>query len=97
MLRFRQTALHGTCIVLAAGSIAACTASPRPALLLPQSSPRQVVGQDAAGFMIRIAEPGSVTPAASPQAPVMLGDTVRIDRNALIPTHAKDIPHGETR
>ena len=97
MLRIRQSALQGACLVLAAGSLAACTASPAPALLHPQSSPRQVVGQDAAGFVIRIAEPGSVTLAASPQVPVTLGDTVRIDRNALIPNPAKGTPHGETR
>lgn len=97
MLQFQQTALHGACFMLAAVSTAACTASPGPALFHPQSSPRQVVGQDAAGFVIRVAEPSPVTPAASPQELVTLGDTVRIDRNALISTPAKDIFHGETR
>ncbi|RQW46087.1 hypothetical protein [Novosphingobium sp. LASN5T] len=58
-----------------------------------------VVSEGDTGFVIHAAAPvpASVEATTPPQAPVSIGDSVRIDRRAFIPPSTKDIPNGEDR
>jgi len=102
--------MSGICLAGLGSAIAGCTVVARPVPLPPHGPMQLTMSQFDTGFVIRAAAPApgdspdhaaaAAIPAARPahsQAPVSLGDSVRIDRRAFISTKAKDIPHGEDR
>lgn len=95
--RFRQSLRGVLCLAALAGPIAGCTMVHGPVPLPPQEPMHQVVSQEDSSFVIRVAAPVQMAQATQPQASITLGDSVRIDRRALVSTKTKDIPHGETR
>jgi hypothetical protein len=95
--RVRRSALHGLCLGLAAGSIAACAPVPEPVTLPPPGPRHQFIAEAATGFVIRIDEADASATAAPSSPPVTLGSTVNFDRDALISNHPKEAPHGESR
>lgn len=97
MLRFREMQWRGACLLLAASPIAACATAPRPTPLPAHGANHQFIAQAATGFVIRAAGTEVPANAAPSSAPVTLGNTVRIDRDALISNHPKEVSHGENR
>jgi hypothetical protein len=108
--RIRLSMMSGICLAGIGSAIAGCTVVARPVPLPPLGPMPLTVSQIDTGFVIRAAVPApgdspdhaaaAAIPAARPahsQAPVALGDSVRIDRRAFISTNTKDIPHGEDR
>lgn len=94
----RRALRHTLWLPVLAGPIAGCSVIARPVPLPPQGPMHLVVSEGDAGFVIHAATPAAIpVEAAPPQAPVSLGNSVRIDRRAFIPTSTKDIPNGEDR
>lgn len=97
MRRFGQSGPGIALIALAASSAQACTARREPPAIAPRPTAHLFVAQAETGFIIREEASDTSEAASLPVSPVTLGDNVRFDRRALIPSSSKDIPHGETR
>lgn len=84
-------------LTLAAAGVQACTTDRTMRDLAPQPVSRLAVVQADNGFIIQgLVSPAPATTTFQPNT-VSLGDSVRFDRSALLPTNPKETPHGETR
>lgn len=97
MRRFGQSGPGIALIALMASSAPACTARHEQPAVAPRPAAHLLVTQAETGFIIRKEASDPSEAASTPVSPVTLGNNVRFDRRALIPSSSKDIPHGETR